>query len=865
MKRSHPIISAFAITLSLVLPSVAVAAVHVGTAGDDLNPGTRNAPFASVVRAVQEPAPAIVRGPYLQLATPTSIHIRWRTNNPTDSAVQYGITPDNLDQTKLSNQQTTEHEIVIDSLQSDTRYFYSVGTTSVELAGNELSYTFITPPASGTDKSTRIWITGDSGTANADPAAVRDAYKAFTGTRPTDAWLMLGDIAYLHGTDDQYQAAFFDMYPELLRQTVAWPTFGNHDGGSADSDTQSGPYYEIFSLPTNGEAGGVASSTEAFYSFDIGIIHFISLDSFDSERTSGGSMIPWLIDDLTVNDKEWTIAFWHHPPYSKGSHDSDIDAPSIEMRENAVSVLESYGVDLVLSGHSHSYERTYLLDGHYGPSTTLESSMILDSGGGRDDEDGAYNKPGIAGTPHEGAVYAVAGSSGKISDAPLNHPAMYISLVELGSMVLDVSGNQLEATFLDKAATVRDSFTITKGTDTFSPTIVSVARTDEAQITILYSEQMDQLSTATTNNYGLNGLTLLQAALQPDLRTLVLTTTTPMTPGMTYILSINNVEDLAGNPIAADTMETFTISNLVTLSFREGVEPSSAYSGARDAFLAADQPNMNTGQASILNVDGDDPSGTGLDKSILLYWDLEQIPSGSTMESVSIEVDVSNSSNDTYSIYQMKRDWDETVVSWNQYMNDAPWETPGALGADDRGAVVLGETLASTNGVQLFSLNPAGVALVQSWIDNTMPNYGFIVADAQPGDGLDFWSSDALAPLTRPRLILEYHVSSGPDDDGDGTINELDNCIDVPNSSTDISTAGPSQNDSDSDGYGNICDADFDNNGIVNFSNLAAFRVAFGTTAPDADLNGDGIVNFSDLAIFRLLFGKPPGPSGIAP
>ena len=375
----------------------------------------------------------VIRGPYLQTATPTSIAIRWRTDVPAGSTVRYGTAENDLDQAVTSAAAKTEHEIVVGGLSPDTRYFYSIGTDSLTLKSGA-GYVFETPPLAGTDKATRIWITGDAGTADGNAAAVRDHYKAWTGNRQTDLWLTLGDIAYDHGTDDEFQAAFFEMYPEILKATPVWPTFGNHDGRSASSSTQSGVYYDIFILPKTGEAGGVASATEAYYSFDHGNIHFISLDSFDSDRSSGGAMIGWLISDLTANDKQWTIAYWHHPPYSDGSHDSDNENILVQMRENAVSVLEAYGVDLVLSGHSHSYERSFLLNGHYGKSNTLQPGMILDSGSGREDDTGAYVKPGVAGTPNEGAVYAVAGASGKLTSAPLNHPAMFISLLDLGSL-----------------------------------------------------------------------------------------------------------------------------------------------------------------------------------------------------------------------------------------------------------------------------------------------------------------------------------------------------------------------------------------------------------------------------------------------
>ena len=103
-------------------------------------------------------------------------------------------------------------------------------------------------------------------------------------------------------------------------------------------------------------------------------------------------MMTWLTNDLAANDKEWVIAFWHHPPYTKGSHDSDTEGRLIDMRENALPILESYGVDLVLSGHSHSYERSHLLDGHYGTSDTLTGAMILDNGGGLEFAIGAIGR-----------------------------------------------------------------------------------------------------------------------------------------------------------------------------------------------------------------------------------------------------------------------------------------------------------------------------------------------------------------------------------------------------------------------------------------------------------------------------------------
>lgn len=429
-------------------------------------------------------AEAVTRGPYLQLGTPTSVVIKWRTDTATDAVVHYGTEPEVLDATAVNTTTETEHEVALSNLTPDRRYYYAIGSSSQTLAGGDASHTFVTSPQAGTDKPTRIWVIGDSGTANSNAAAVRQAYEQFTGTRGTDLWLMLGDNAYPDGTDSEYQGAVFDMYPEILRQTALWPTLGNHDGHTADSDTQSGPYYDIFTLPTDGEAGGMPSGTEAYYSFDYGNIHFISLDSYDTDRSAGGTMMRWLEEDLAATDKAWVFAFWHHPPYSKGSHDSDTTGTMIDMREIALPILEDYGVDLVLSGHSHSYERSFLIDGHYGDSSTLDMSMLLDEGSGRKDQEGAYIKFGGAGAPHEGAVYTVAGSSGKASSGSLDHPAMFSSLKTLGSVVLDIDGDRLDAKFIDATGDVKDYFTVLKNEESTQTNRLQVrieTRLDDAE------------------------------------------------------------------------------------------------------------------------------------------------------------------------------------------------------------------------------------------------------------------------------------------------------------------------------------------------------------------------------------------------
>src|SRR5262249_14146237 len=142
----------------------------------------------------------LLRGPYLQIGTPTSGVVRWRTDNPSDSVVFYGVDPTNLNNVALQSTLTNEHVVQVGGLAPDTKYFYAIGSSSRALAGGR-DYWFVTSPAPGTIKPIRMWVIGDAGTAgNGSPArqaSTRDAFYNFAITNgPADLWLMLGDNAY---------------------------------------------------------------------------------------------------------------------------------------------------------------------------------------------------------------------------------------------------------------------------------------------------------------------------------------------------------------------------------------------------------------------------------------------------------------------------------------------------------------------------------------------------------------------------------------------------------------------------------------------------------------------------------------------
>ena len=477
----------------------------------------------------------MTRAPYLQAGWATGGVVRWRTDLAAGSRVRYGTSLAAMTSIADDATATVEHAVTLTGLTPSTRYYYSVGTVEGAFTGGGTAeFSFVTSPPPGTAQPTRIWVIGDAGLAGPDTARVRDAYASYTGARGTDLWLMLGDNAYNEGTDDQYQRAVFEMYPALLPKVFLWPTIGNHETYNSVT-REPEPYLNIFHLPTRGEAGGIASGTEKYYSFDYGNIHFLCLDSMSSPRGQTDPMLTWAEADLAANDKPWVIAFWHHPPYSKGSHDSDAEGELVEMREHAVRVLERHGVDLVLTGHSHNYERSFLLDGHYGDSTTLTPTMIRNAGAGRAGEGGAYSKA-TRGRGREGAVYVVAGSAAQIApSAPLDHPAMFVSLNELGSLVLDIDGLQLDAAFVRDTGEVGDRFTLRKGvppptTEPPAPTMLTAAPRSASSIQLAWSDQAADESGfelerspdgmpatfAPLQAFGANAVRHLDGALAPD-------------------------------------------------------------------------------------------------------------------------------------------------------------------------------------------------------------------------------------------------------------------------------------------------------------------------------------------------------------
>lgn len=682
-------------------------------------------------------AATVVRGPYLQSASSDSITVRWRTDTATDSRVQYGTSPGSLTFPATNATATTEHVVKLTGLSPNTKYFYNVGSSSAVQAG-DATYFFETSPTAGTAVPTRIWVIGDAGTGSSGQAAVYNAYRNYTGSTYTDFWMMLGDNAYNSGTDAEYQANMFNVYPEMMRQSPLWATIGNHDGTSADSATQTGPYYDIHTFPKNGEAGGVASGTEAYYSFNYGNIHVIVLDSNETSRSTTGAMMNWMKADLANVTATWLVAIWHHPPYTKGSHNSDTETNLIEMRQNFLPILENYGVDLVLTGHSHSYERSRFIDGHYGLSSTYNSSFAINGGSGRVDGTGAYTK--TASMPHSGAVYSVVGASGQVSGGTLNHPAMFLSLNELGSMVIDVSGQTMDIKYLNNNGTVRDYFTISKNTTPTLPAAPGSLTATAASTSAINLGWADNSNNETGFDIERSSDNINWAALATVGSNVQSYSNTGLAASTTYFYRVR-AKNGTGNSAYSNVASAKTLatgSTTVTVDLRDGLN---GYAGTQDTYVASGASGSNFGSATAVLADGADGSNGEL--ASLLKWSVTGIPSTATVMSVRVQLRTFNPSSGTYRLYARNAAWAESTATW------ANANIAGSQGSE------IGSFLPRSNTQYTITLNAAGIAMVQGWLNGSVANHGLTIRSTS-ADGIDLRSSEYGTLSQRPTLSITY-------------------------------------------------------------------------------------------------------------
>lgn len=410
----------------------------------------------------------VTRQPYLQIPTPNSMVVRWQTGTGVVGKFYYGTSVSLFTQNiKESEDERIYHEVNITGLRPNTKYYYSVEGPS---KGTEDQY-FITPPVTGSSTPVRIWVISDFGQTNSADNDRRletvAQWKSFNNNSYHASFVLsLGD----QSEDDaiyQIQHNYFNQLEKVLKNSPLYTTIGNHDNHDSIYN-----YLKTFTMPAEAEAGDVASGTEKYYSFDYSNIHIVVLCTEIYDDLCYKTQIEWLKKDLDKNRQKWVIACMHQPFHSGGYHPTDENESAQKRREDWLTVLEDHGVDLVLQGHNHVYERSYLVDNLIGKSTTITNANKINTKLGRPDIDGPYRKPSGC-QPHKGTIF-ISCPGGGVANSVKYYPKPYSIFPVVfagsdyeGSLVIDINGNQMDVKFLcdeknEKGSHVWDYFTIIK-------------------------------------------------------------------------------------------------------------------------------------------------------------------------------------------------------------------------------------------------------------------------------------------------------------------------------------------------------------------------------------------------------------------
>lgn len=321
------------------------------------------------------------RAPYVQSVFTDRARVAWTDTFGAEGFVHYSVAGSDewfrtsaesevftTDRT-ADTEEYTAYEARLRGLPADSLICYEVYVDGALLVADGSFRTAWTTR----DKPVRVLAMGDSGNLSPEQFAVRDRMMEVE----SDVFLHLGDMAYGDGTFPEFEERVFAVYRDLMSAIPAWPTPGNHEYKTGLADGYIGVYY----LP---EQAPRATDNEYYYSFDYGNVHFISLDSNEYRYVTtlgpgDDDMLGWLERDLEeAQDADWIIAFMHHPPYSSGSHGN-----TNWVLQVIVPMLEEAGVDLVLAGHDHHYERTHpILGEEVAPDAANAMTYVLAGAGG---------------------------------------------------------------------------------------------------------------------------------------------------------------------------------------------------------------------------------------------------------------------------------------------------------------------------------------------------------------------------------------------------------------------------------------------------------------------------------------------------
>lgn len=337
-------------------------------------------------------------GPYLNSPQPTSMAVLWGTDRPARARIEYGTTIPMGSTVELDDPSDIQ-EVVLDGLEPATAYYYRV--VAIDQSGNEVdsgTLTFRTAGRPG--DAVRFAIIGDT---ESRPHINDQISKLVWDHRP-EFVINVGDLTDGGKEDRQFQWTheYFLGMTQLHSRVPAVPVAGNGEG-----DLYWYNRYHVLPAP------------EGYYRLVYGDIELFMLDSNrrGADFAPGGTQREWLEAALDDSDAKWKIAAHHHAVYSSDENDygntwageaTTLGDPRVQP---LVEAYEQGGVDMVLYGHLHTYERTLpVRDGRI--DTARGVTYIQAGGAGGNLEDFTPTRNWFSGTTHRGHHFLIVTAAG---------------------------------------------------------------------------------------------------------------------------------------------------------------------------------------------------------------------------------------------------------------------------------------------------------------------------------------------------------------------------------------------------------------------------------------------------------------------
>ncbi|NGZ75222.1 S-layer homology domain-containing protein [Saccharibacillus alkalitolerans] len=286
---------------------------------------------------------------------------------------------------------TTEyssHKVVANNLKPGTTYAYRAGDGN---EGNWSGISTFTTERAGREDFDFLFTTDSQGTTQTDFKIWNTVLQAGLNKFPKSEFVLISGDEVDNGDREEQWKWFFGEASEILTKMPLMPVVGNHESKNYDN------FATHFNLPNLSATG--AKPDGSVYAFDYGPVHFMVLNNEYSGSSSDANIrdvydkqVQWLRNEASRTDQKWKVVVQHKAPYSVANHVDDTDVKYF--RENLTKVFDELDIDMVLSGHDHTYTRSYQMYDNR-PLTDIVP-----------DQDGFVTNP-------EGTLYLITNAAGK--------------------------------------------------------------------------------------------------------------------------------------------------------------------------------------------------------------------------------------------------------------------------------------------------------------------------------------------------------------------------------------------------------------------------------------------------------------------